>query len=832
MSEIEHRTTINEGRIPIAGIGPVGAQVMLVGEAPGADEARLGVPFGGASASLLLSLMGNVGLSRGDCYITNVVKEHPKGNDITPFLTIGTGIAKESPDFKRYVQELKAEIEAVKPNVIVAVGGTALWALCGLRGILNWRGSVLECTLSPGTKVIPIVHPAAALREYPLRHLIAFDLKKIAKEAQSADLYKDRREYILRPTFQESLDFIQACYSASLVGFDIEVASREVSCISFAYTPVGGITRAISIPFTEYVKDYFNPPQEAQIIREIGALLENPNVAKVGHNSIFDTTFLYRRYGIKPKNIHDTMIGHALLYPDFKKGLALVTSLYTTLPYYKEDGKKQIASGNSIISNAGSQQNFWLYNARDSVAVVEALPSIFRQLERSGNRPTYDRQINLIEPFLFMCDRGIAMDKEGLTFQSGETAESIEALKKEIRELVGHDLNPSSAAQMKAFFYEEMGIKPYRSRKTHAETTDEGALKRLAKNKNPIAARVAQLLLKYREDSKMRSTYYDVALDSDNRLRCSINIVGTKFGRVSSSKTIFGTGANMQNQPPEMKRFMHPDPGYVGYEMDLGQAENRVVAYLSGDPNMIAAFQDGRDIHTQTAALIFAKPYEEVSRKKGSAPLGGGRLSERDWGKRANHGLNYGQTDRLSAFLWEIPENEARFIVEKYHSAYPYVREWQNRIRNDLARKRSLTNIFGRTCTFWGEPGQDMAKAGYAFIPQSTIADLMNSRGIIPLYYDQATFHGAEFILTVHDSIMFQIPLDLGWEYHAEVLWAMKQSLETPLEYLDRSFSIPADAKMLPRHMKGGDDEELIITNLDTLPFLLADKYNQLTADA
>lgn len=822
----ERITLINETALPVAGVGPVGAKVMFIGEAPGEQEARTGIPFNGPSGKLLTDMMHACGIMRSDCYITNVVKVRPKDNDITPYLDLSKKVPYESAEYKRFVDMLRVEIEHVGPNVAVAVGGVALYALCGKKGILNWRGSVLESTLVPGLKVIPIVHPAAALRQYTLTHLISFDLKKVKKHADNSEIPADPREYILKPSMEDIIRYFERAEASPKeepIGFDIEVASREVSCISFAHIE-NGRTVAISIPFTEYVKDYFPIYQEAFVWRKIAALLEDESRPKVAQNASFDTTFLYHKYGIRTRNLHDTMIGWSIAYPDFSKSLAMITSVLTDMPYYKEDGKAVIQQGNAMIRAAGSQMNFWLYSAKDSAVLVEAFPLLMRELERQKNVETYDAQRQLIEPFLFMTRRGLKMDKDGLVAAAKDAEAQLENLQKKLELVVGYKINAASPKQLADYFYVQKKVKAYKSLTTGNDSTDEMALKRLCRHTDPDVMLVAQILMKMRTLAKMKGTYFELVLDEDNRLRCSINIVGTKYGRVSSSKTIFGTGGNMQNQPREMKKYMSPDEGYVAYEVDLSQAENRVVAYVSGDQGMIDAFEQGRDIHKQTAGLIFGKPYEEISAAAGSAEIGGGRFSERDWGKRANHGLNYGMRERLAGLLWEVPEAEAKFVVEKYHRAYPAVREWHNRIEAEVRKSRSLTNLFGRKATFWDRVDHSTFLAAYAFIPQSTVADKINRHGIFPLYYDQENFSPAEFLLQVHDSIVFQVPISAGWQAHAAMLFRLKEHLETPLIVGPRELHIPADFKMLVGNLAKGQALEIVDCAWD-LPLQLEDAY-------
>jgi len=269
------------------------------------------------------------------------------------------------------------------------------------------------------------------------------------------------------------------------------------------------------------------------------------------------------------------------------------------------------------------------------------------------------------------------------------------------------------------------------------------------------------------------------------------------FSRLSSSENIFGTGMNLQNWPDRALQFLKPDDGYVYYSMDLSQAENRIVAYVGQIPQMIHAFETGQDVHKLTASLIFGKPYDEISSEDGSCSLGSGEYSERFWGKKANHGLNYDLGYRNFAFYYEIPESEGKFIVERYHAAYPGVRNgYHAYVRAQLQRGRTVTNLMGRRTTFLDEWSDKLFKKGYACIPQGTVGDVINERGVSYIYYNQIDFKPVEILSQVHDSIGFQIPLSVGWEVHADMLLKIRRSLETPLTIHGRDFSIPADLLM------------------------------------
>jgi DNA polymerase-1 len=285
-------------------------------------------------------------------------------------------------------------------------------------------------------------------------------------------------------------------------------------------------------------------------------------------------------------------------------------------------------------------------------------------------------------------------------------------------------------------------------------------------------------------------------LDPDNRLRCSFNPVGTTSGRLSSSKTLFGTGGNTQNLPDEMKKYIVADDGYMLFSVDLSQAENRVVAYIAPEPTMIEAFETGKDVHKLTGALIHRVPITEVTDE------------QRSIGKRANHGLNYDFGYKSAAILWEITEAESKFIVDRYHSVYPGVRQYHAWVRDALSRNRTLTTPFGRSRRFMGRWGDELFKEAYSFIPQSTVADKLNRDGLMFLYYNQEYFKAVELLNQVHDSVVFQIPIGAGLSYATEVLLCLKTSLEKPIKWRSTEFSIPVDISVgtnLLSEKSGGD---------------------------
>ena len=264
-----------------------------------------------------------------------------------------------------------------------------------------------------------------------------------------------------------------------------------------------------------------------------------------------------------------------------------------------------------------------------------------------------------------------------------------------------------------------------------------------------------------------------------------------------NGKVVITGNTNMQNLPEEFRKFLIADDNCLLINMDLSQAENRIVAYIAPEPSMIKAFEEGIDIHKQTAGLIFGKPISEVSDKIGSCSVGGGQFSERFWGKKANHGLNYDLGYKTFAFYYEIQESEAKFIVERYHQAYPGVRQYHAWIRAKISKNRTLENLFGRKRLYLDRWGDELFKSAYSFIPQSTCAEVINRYGLIYTYYNQHLFKPIDLLLQVHDSMLFQVNYkNHSWEEIAQCLLNIKQSLETPLNWMGSTFSIPVGCEV------------------------------------
>jgi len=648
--------------------GKKDAKYIIVGDQPGRLDIMNGRPFAGMDGTELFDCLNIAGINKADCYLTYVIKDCDEiiSNYISFNPRKGTTVTEKG---QVYIDELAQELSSCTGKVIIALGNIPLYALADRVGVTKWRGSVISPTLVSGKLLIPSNHPNTIWLQYTNKRLLIYDLKR-AKEVAEDRWHPLERSITIRPTYLQSLQFLKTCELWGKLGnpiaYDIEVDvfNGEMTCISFAYTS----TDVISIPFTFENGDYFTPPQEADILIKIARILEDPDIPILGQNLVFDCTYMMRKYGIKTTNIHDTMVAQKTLLTDYPVGLHFICSMYTDIPYYKDDGKYW-------LKGIGSWESGWRYNALDSVVCADAYPKQINSLIKQHNYPAYERKRLSILPYVYIMEHGIKINLGSMQQAYDEMGNELEQVLAQLQKLAGFPLNPNSPKQVKEYFYVTKRLPAYKG-KDGSVTTDEKALKRIARK----GYKEASLILKLRGLGKERSTFLDPGkVDSDGRMRCSYNPVGTRFSRASSSENIFGTGNNLQNQPHRVLTHFLADPGYVFYGMDLSQAENRLVAYIGRISQMIECFETGKDVHSMVSIMMANLYYAgklpgDFNPKTTHAPIGNGEKPWRDWGKKTGHAANYDISYQTLSLYNEIPERDGKLILGIYHKGFPGVR--------------------------------------------------------------------------------------------------------------------------------------------------------------
>ena len=338
---------------PVPSHGPLPAKIMLLAEAPGERETELGKPLVGPSGYELRRMLNQIGVSLDDCFRANVFSRRPEGNnlhlychddperqyrDLGPLAANPLGWMDRAhlPDLDR----LAREIAACDPNVVVALGNTATWALGLGLGINSLRGSVhtyAHQSLGRSVKVLPTFHPAAVLRQWDLRTIALTDLEKAVVESRTPLLTFDNSELWLNPTLDDLREFDSLYMDAtSICASDIETKRGQITAISFSPRP----DVSLCIPF--WVADggpnyWPTASEEALAWSYVRRWIERPDLTKVFQNGLFDLQYLSGKpYNFRPRACtEDTMLAHHSLYSELRKGLGFLGSVYANVPSWK-----------------------------------------------------------------------------------------------------------------------------------------------------------------------------------------------------------------------------------------------------------------------------------------------------------------------------------------------------------------------------------------------------------------------------------------------------------------------------------------------------------------
>jgi uracil-DNA glycosylase len=532
--------------------GSPDAKICVIGEAPSFMEIKLGRPLVGPSGDVFKELLNTAGLARTDCYILNVwpwqVTKDRLGNIYSPY---NEKLWDRNKGFTEQGDlEALPTIQKVRncsANCVLAMGNPAFDALAsGHKPIGKWRGSPMY-SKRVGKKFIPTFHPAATLHGvYVWRYLILWDMGKLLHELDSAELTLPDRNLIVGPTWDEVVEYFQLCTRAKRVCTDLEVMNGHVSCFSLSYRK----DEALTVPlWNEANEHYWSEEKEIEIWLMYARLMGNKEVTKINHNMIgFDAVFLLDKCNIYMEGpIGDTMIAQSILYPDFRMGLDITASIHTRQPYWKDDGK--IWKPNHNIS----WEQFQRYCGLDGACTLEVWEILEEEL-KEGYEATYDMTIGLKDALAYMTIRGLKIDRVGLEKAKVAIEKKLTEKFEELRTVADWEFNPLSPKQCAEYLYEHCKNEPYKNAQGGV-STDDKSLSRLVR-KGVKGSKEAKVVQEIRALNKLKSTYLEVELDGDDRLRCSWNPRGTVFGRLSSSQTIAGTGMNLQNLHPEFKSFI------------------------------------------------------------------------------------------------------------------------------------------------------------------------------------------------------------------------------------------------------------------------------------
>lgn len=521
--------------------GSDAAQICLVAEAPGRVEVYRDEPLVGPSGHINDECLHAAGLIKRELKILNLMDSPiPSGDSLH---TDG----RVHADVQRHTERTIKAIQRTKARVIVTLGALPTAALLGKGHITKIRGSVYQCPFKKDAVIIPTIHPAATMRgTYLWRYLIQADYAKARRLSRTKGSLLPNPTLIINPSFNESVDFLQYVSTHKRAAYDVEIYNHQLSCLSFSVKE----HEAISIPLVgEDGGHRWNIEQEMTIWGLVEKIVADPKIENIGQNILFDQwAFAFLNRIVAQGKTHDTMIAQHIMYPDFPKGLDFITSIRTDYEYYKDDRKLWSRIKEDPFT-------FWRYSAKDALVTYLSWLDIEEEMD-DDYRGMHDFITAKYPALMHMMVRGIKVDRARLDLAREDVKARLARAEEKLEAIADYPFNPGSSVQCAKYFYEHKRIKPYTNRKTGRPTADDKAMQRLSsRHRLPEAALVQEI----RGLRKLSGTYLEMELDKDDRFRSSYNPRGTSTMRLSSSKTVFGTGGNAQNLHPEFKHFLVPD---------------------------------------------------------------------------------------------------------------------------------------------------------------------------------------------------------------------------------------------------------------------------------
>ncbi len=538
----------------------------------------------------------------------------------------------------------------------------------------------------------------------------------------------------------------------------------------------------LSFAVKEFEAFYVPIPAERekalQIVNIFKPAYQDPKILKVGQNLKYDLEVL-RNYNIQLQGpLWDTMIAHYLIQPELRHNMDFMAEVYLNYKTIHIDELIGPRGKNQRSMRDLSPTLVYEYAAEDADVTLRLKNKLEPELKKFECEDLfYQIEMPLMPVLAEMEMSGVCLDTESLKETSTILTNRLKDIEHHIYEQAGHSFNIASPKQVGAVLFDELKIvEKAKKTKTGQYVTSEEVLQQL-KNKHEIVADI----LEYRGLTKLLGTYIDTLPQLVNprtgHIHTSFNQTVTATGRLSSSDP------NLQNIPirgedgKEIRKAFVPEPGCLFFSADYSQIELRVMAHLSNDQEMIRVFNEGKDLHAATAANIYKKPIEKVTR------------DERTKSKRANFGIIYGITVFGLAERLSISRDEAKQLIDGYFTTFPEVHDYMEKAKQTARQKGYVTTLYGRRRYLPDINSQNATVRGFAErnainAPiQGTAADIIKVAMIRIHNRFKAEGIRSKMILQVHDELNFSVYPEEQGRVEAIVLEEMQNaiSLKVPL---------------------------------------------------
>ena len=530
------------------------------------------------------------------------------------------------------------------------------------------------------------------------------------------------------------------------------VLDTETTSTSPIDAELVGLSFAVEEHQAFYVPIPANREEALRIVNIFKPLYENEQILKIGQNLKYDLEVL-RNYGVELKGkMWDTMIAHYLIQPELRHNMDYMAEIYLNYKTIHIDELIGPKGKNQRSMRDLSPAAVYEYACEDADITLQLKNKLASELKKYACEDLfYDIEMPLMPVLAEMEMNGVCLDTQSLAETSKQLTQRMLELEKRIYELAGQQFNIASPKQVGEILFDRLKIvEKAKKTKKGQYVTNEEVLQQL-RNKHEIVADI----LDHRGLKKLIGTYIEALPKLINprtgHIHTSFNQTITATGRLSSSDP------NLQNIPirgedgKEIRKAFVPEPGCLFFSADYSQIELRVMAHLSQDENMIRVFREGKDLHAATAANIYKKPIDDVTR------------DERTKSKRANFGIIYGITVFGLAERLDIPRDEAKMLIDGYFETFPQVHDYMEKSKEIARQQGYVTTLFGRRRYLPDINSANSVVRGFAErnainAPiQGTAADIIKVAMIRIFQRFKQEGIKSKMILQVHDELNFSV---------------------------------------------------------------------------
>lgn len=795
----------------VKGHGASSAEIMLIADCGTAEDMNCGQALSGSNETMLKQLLNEQGLNVTETWRTVLFKDpsaksklHQKNKRDRD-----KGYEELREEFPEFAKAIESEIEGVQPNIVVPLGEYSFQYLSGLKSIYKYRGSILPLREdyrqlyknSKIPKIIPTFGPTIINENWTSKAYVSIDYSKIAKYK---NFYKEvRPDGILwvAKSAEEFNNYLRRVkWQDNFIVFDIETVFGIPVCISFCFDE----NEAVCVPLEDF--DPIDSANRVLLWQQVAKTLEAP-IEKVNQNIKYDQTIMERfAFRVNCVSGNDTVLRTGLLYPELPKNLGFLTSIYTEMPYHKDEGKHE-----------KDKSKLYLYCAKDALATRRIFVQQTVELQELGLEELNEKTKKLYHIYKRIDEKGIRVDDAERKYLIAKYEVMLDIHKNVLSSLVGKEINVRSYPQIDELV-KELG---YPKRASYDEDTiEELAGWPLA---DPIGPIVLKEVIYIRKIYKILE-YLNTIIHPDGRWRANYNLSGTETGRSSCNSSIdqmfqvtslkqFGidkevvkfddntkAGRSLQTISKhgfligteiigkDIRKMYVPSPGKIFVEVDLSGAEARVDCVLSMSYDLLPRFENP-GIHKYTGGILFDCPPENI--KKGSL--------EYHLSKIFRHATERNIGARRLAQITHKSVKECEALLAKMHKAESNIREVYHRdIVDYVTKHRNLVTPHGRRRDFFARADHSMFNEAISFYPQAIVSD-QNKFSFIDVVAELEE-RGKDidiYVNEAHDSSLAEIdPDDL--ELYAKTA---KKYLERPIDFrkgsIKRDFelSIPAEVE-------------------------------------